>query len=265
MIPTDDGFLGRARRRIVSFVEEQVEEAGAEGGVVAMSGGVDSSLVAALAAEALGPSGVMGVSLPQSGISLSSDLDDARTFAEELGVEWGSSDVAEAVEATVSAGSELTEPTDRALVNVAPRVRMALTYFVANSRDMLVLGTGNRSELLLGYFTKHGDGAADVLPIGDLYKTQVFELARRAGVPESIVGKEPSAGLYRGQTDREELGFGYGEVDPVLGLIVDEGLGPAEAAERTGLSVDDVEVVLEMVESSRHKRMAPPTPGLEKG
>ncbi len=141
---------------------------------------------------------------------------------------------------------------------------MALTYFVANSRNLLVLGTGNRSELLLGYFTKHGDGAADLLPIGDLYKTQVFALGEHVGIPDDVLEKEPSAGLYPGQTDREELGFSYGEVDPALHLLFDCGLSVEETVSRTGLSPDEVESVLERVSANRHKTVAPPVPEISR-
>jgi len=262
LIDTGDKFLERCRGEATQFIEELVDEAGASGVVVAMSGGIDSSLVAALAAEALPESDIFGVGLPEGGTTPPGEMEDARDLAESLGVKWGSVDVAPAVDAVEAAGGELCEPNENARINVAPRVRMALTYFVANSRNLLVLGTGNRSERLLGYFTKYGDGAADTLPIGDLYKTQVFALADYLGLPEHLVEKEPSAGLYVGQTDAKELGFDYDELDPVLHLLYDEGYSVREAAEETLLSVDEVEAMRDRVERNQHKRESPPVPDL---
>ncbi|MBS1263488.1 MAG: NH(3)-dependent NAD(+) synthetase [Methanonatronarchaeales archaeon] len=262
MIRTGEEFCTDVSERIEDFIREVVEEAGARGAVVAMSGGVDSSLVAVLASKALARGRVFGIGLPGSGTGGESGPRGAENLAGRLGINWRSADIEAPVRELVRTGSELAEPTDRARINVAPRVRMALTYFVANSRDLLVLGTGNRSELLLGYFTKYGDGSADLLPIGGLYKTQVFALGEHVGVPEEVLEREPSAELYPGQVDRDEIGFGYGELDPVLHLLFDSGLSPEETASRTGLSLDGVESILEMVDSSRHKREFPPVPGI---
>lgn len=259
---TPERFLDEARSRITRFIDGAVEEAGAEGCVVAMSGGVDSSLVAALAAEADAGKSV-GLGLPQAGVTSEADARDAEELASELGLGWRSVDVGPAVTELEDIGREVTDPSRDSRVNIAPRVRMTVTYLVANEEDLLVLGTGNRSELLLGYFTKHGDGAADILPIGDLYKTQVFELAGSVGLPGRIIEKEPSAALYPGQTDESELGLPYSDLDGVLRLLVDEGFTSTEAAEETGLEVKRVRAVEERVVSNEHKRAFPQTPGLQ--
>lgn len=263
MIPRGDEFYEAAETRISDFILDRVEAAGAKGAVVALSGGVDSALVAALAEEALDPGDVVAIGLPAEGAGQMEALRDAEDLAERLGLDWRTCGVQGAVDAALRCGESLTDPDREARINVPPRIRMTLTYLVANAEDRLVLGTGNRSELLTGYFTKHGDGAADALPIGDLYKTQVFDLASRLYLPEKIREKEPSAGLYPGQTDRDELGIGYDELDPSLHLLCDRGEEPETVAEETGLTAERVREVADMVRTSRHKRNPPPTPGLD--
>lgn len=263
MIPRSDAFYDAAQERIAEFIRGRVESADASGVVVALSGGVDSALTAALAEDALGAEDVVAIGLPAEGAGQMEALRDAEHLADRLGLDWRTAGVQGAVDAVLQCGEALTDPDRGARINVPPRIRMTLTYLVANAEDRLVLGTGNRSELLTGYFTKHGDGAADLLPIGDLYKTQVFDLASRLYLPEKIREKEPSAGLYPGQTDREELGFGYDELDPALHLLCDRGEDAATVAEETGLTAERVREVADMVRSSRHKRSPPPTPGLD--
>lgn len=263
MIPTDPDFLEESLNQITEFISRQVEEAGADGVVVALSGGIDSALTAAVAVEALEPNHVTAVGLPDGDSGPQQEaIRDAEAIADSLGLELRTCDIRSTVNAVESCGAELTKPTKRALINVPPRVRMALTYFVANAEDRLVLGTGNRSELFTGYFTKHGDGAADLLPLADLYKTQVYALAERLGLPGHILEKEPTAGLYPGQTDREELGLSYDELDPVLHLLVDNGKTVEEVVAESGLSRDSVNRVQNLVDQSRHKRSLPPAPGI---
>jgi NAD+ synthase len=144
--------------------------------------------------------------------------------------------------------------------NLMPRIRMTILYYYANSLNMLVAGTGNRSELLIGYFTKYGDGGADILPIGGLYKTQVRQLASFLHLPERIVSKKPSAGLWPGQTDEEEIGIDYEIIDLILHGILDLGLGLETVVEQLGLTRDVVNKVMNMVRQTEHKRMMPPSP-----
>ncbi|HIP57929.1 MAG TPA: NAD(+) synthase, partial [Archaeoglobus profundus] len=137
------------------------------------------------------------------------------------------------------------------------RVRMTICYYYANSLGYLVAGTGNKSELMTGYFTKYGDGGVDFLPIGDLYKTEVFELAKYLGVPEKIIKKIPSAGLWAGQTDEDELGITYNKLDTILkGLEI--GYSPNEICKIYNVKEEDVRRVIHLIESSKHKRELPP-------
>jgi NAD+ synthase len=147
-----------------------------------------------------------------------------------------------------------------AVGNARARTRAVFNYLVANHENGLVLGTGNRTEALVGYFTKYGDGAVDCHPIGNLYKGQVRQLARHLGVAEDIVTKTPTAGLWEGQTDEGELGMGYDTLDAILALAVDGEMPPNAVARLVGVDEAEVERVRAMCERSEHKRRTPPSP-----
>ncbi len=241
---------------ITDFVAESVDEAGADGVVVGLSGGIDSATSSALAVEALGADNVHGLVMP-SEVSQDENMSDAEKHAENFGIEY---DVVE-IQPVVDEFLEGHDPDDNEAVgNLFARVRMCYNYLVANSQDMLVLGTGNRSEMLVGYYTKYGDGGVDILPIGGLYKTEVREVARRLGVDEEIIEKPPTAGLWEGQTDEEELGVTYDTLDEFLRAYIDEGATAEEAAEASEVSVETAQKLEEMYHASEHKRRTPPFP-----
>ena len=196
--------------RISTWIRERVEEAGAEGVVLGMSGGIDSSLTAVLAKMGLGD-GVLGVIMPCHNDPTGEE--HARRVAAKFGIETEYVDLTPVFDRLL----EALPSGDRVAVgNLKPRLRMAVLYYYANSRNYLVAGTGNRSELACGYFTKYGDGGADILPLGSLLKRQVRELARELGIPEEIIVKPPSAGLWEGQTDEGEMSISYDELDRAL-------------------------------------------------
>ena len=238
------------RRRIVEGLRKFLEEVGLNGFVLGMSGGVDSSLTAALAVEAVGPEKVKALLMPELGLSSPEGIRDAEEWAKALGIDY-----------TLIPINDFLGPLSRipwrrsevAVMNAKPRIRMLLLYDRANSEGLAVLGTGNRTELLLGYFTKHGDGACDLLPIGDLYKSQVWQLAEHVGVPERIVKKVPSAELAPGQTDEGEMGLSYRMADVVLHLCVDRG-EPPEKAIQLGIPGKMVSRILARVRANEHKR-----------
>lgn len=206
--------MNRAER-IVAWLRERVAAAGAGGLVVGLSGGIDSSLVAVLSKRAFADAS-LGVVL--SCHSLASDGEHARLAARACGlafVEVPLEPVYDTFLAQLGEGGE-GEGARLARANLKPRLRMAALYFQANRRGYLVAGTGNRSELELGYFTKYGDGGVDLLPLGRLVKSEVRELARQVGVPEEIIAKPPSAGLWEGQTDETEMGLSYADLDRYL-------------------------------------------------
>jgi NAD+ synthase len=250
--------LDATRDHIVSFIERVVDDADAEGAVIGLSGGIDSTTTAALAVEALGAERVHGLVMP-SEVNTDENMSDAERVAERLGIEYDVVDINPIAEAFFEAYPDATA--DRmATGNVRVRVRAVLNYFVANHEDRVVLGTGNRSEALTGYFTKYGDQAVDCNPIGNLYKQQVRQLAAALGLPRDLVMKTPSAEMWRGQTDEEEMGLGYDTLDAVLALHVDGPLSKAATVRELGVEPARVERVVDLYERSAHKRSMPPAP-----
>jgi NAD+ synthase len=230
----------KTAERISSWIRERVEEAGARGVVLGMSGGIDSSLTAVLAKMGLGD-GVLGVIVPCHGNP--TDVEHARRLAAEFGIETEYVELTPVFDCLV----EALPPGDRVAVgNLKPRLRMAVLYYYANSRNYLVAGTGNRSELACGYFTKFGDGGVDILPLGCLLKSQVRELARELGIPEEIITKPPSAGLWEGQTDEGEMGISYDELDSILVAI--------ESGDTGECDQQALARVQAMMAASQHKR-----------
>ncbi|MCS7131014.1 MAG: NAD(+) synthase, partial [Archaeoglobaceae archaeon] len=181
----------------------------------------------------------------EKGITAEEDVLDAINLARSLGIEFKIIEIRDIVEMLLA---KLGNGNKNAEINLKPRIRMLINYYYANSLNRLVVGTGNKSEISIGYFTKFGDGGVDIQPIGDLYKTEVFEFARFLGVPEKIIRKKPTAGLWVGQTDEGEIGLSYAELDGILKEI------------ERGVIRDDEKFikVLKMVENSRHKREMPP-------
>jgi NAD+ synthase len=184
-------------------------------------------------------------------------MQDARDLCERVDVEWREANIAPLV----------ADYTDRmpydvdvlSLGNLRARTRMVFCYLEANVYDGLVVGPDNRSEYLLGYFTKFGDGAADVRPLGDLYKTEVYDLAEHIGVDETFIEKTPTAELWAGQTDEGEIGAKYEDIDPFLRAYVDDEEGVEEAADTAGVEMETAERLADLVDGSSHKRAVPPT------
>ena len=239
---------------IVSFLAAQTKEAKAKGFVLGVSGGLDSAVVMRLCARAVGKENVLGLLMP-AGDSLKEDIDDAKMLCSLEGVEHEVLDISRPVDAFVKAVGGHVERLP--LGNIKARCRMVVLYYFANARNRLVAGTSNKSELMMGYFTKYGDGGADVEPLGDLYKTQVRQLAKRMGVPDRIIQKAPSAGLWKGQTDEGEMGITYERLDSILSGL-ELGFTVTDIAKRAETSVDEVSRIAGIVRSTSHKREMPP-------
>jgi len=227
--------------RIAAWIASAVKDAGLQGAVVGLSGGVDSAVVAALCREALGDR-VLGVLMPCE--SDPRDGEDALLVANTLGIETTTVRLDEVYQALARALPK--PPTGLAAANLKPRLRMTTLYCFANQRSYIVAGTGNKSELMAGYFTKYGDGSADILPLGELYKTDVRKLARELGIPAPVLEKAPSAGLWKGQTDEEEMGISYEELDRALQSI--------ESGRDSNVPVAIIEQVTLRIVASEHKR-----------
>jgi NAD+ synthase len=249
--------LDRYKKILVESIEKFVDTTGTKGAVFGLSGGVDSALVAVLGKMALKDK-LKALVIPETGVSKREDVKDALSLAKELGIPHRVIELRWVLNSVRAAYPELKDP-KRVLsrANLAPRMRMVFNYAVSNMEDLIVLGTGNKSELLLGYFTKYGDGGADFLPIGDLYKTQVRQLAQHLSIPNSIVNKPPSAGLWHGQTDEDELGESYENIDKVLFNLYDMDLSIEKASANLGLDIQTVERIDELVKKNAHKRKTP--------
>lgn len=253
-----DDELEARREHITGFIQAQMDAAGAENAVVAISGGVDSGLVAGLAADALGPERVHGLVMP-SEVNDEETMSDAVRVAERFEIPHDVIEVGPIVESFIEAYPEGRKHR-MAAGNVRVRTRAVLNYLVANAENGLVIGTGNRTEALIGYFTKYGDGAVDCHPIANLYKQQVRQLARHVGVPESVAARTPTAGMWVGQTDEEELGIEYDTLDSILALHVEGGVPASATAREIGVEGPAVERVRNLYEHSAHKRQVPPGP-----
>ncbi len=239
---------------LTKFIKDEVEKIGFQRVVVGLSGGVDSSTSAFLAARALGKENVWGIIMPYK----SSNPDSAR-HAEGVVVETGIN--CETVEITPMVDAYLAENSDADNTrrgNVMARQRMIVLYDKSAEHKALVLGTGNKTEALLGYTTLWGDMACAINPLGDLYKTQVRQLAAHLGVPEEIVSKPPSADLWAGQTDEDELGFTYEEVDRLLFLMVDKCFTVAELLD-AGYEENFIRDVFARIQNTQYKRRMPVT------
>jgi len=241
-----------ARRWLVSFLKDEVvTRRGFKKGIVGLSGGVDSSLTAFLAAEALGRENVIGVRMPYR-TSQRESLEHAQLVIDKLGIQAVTVDISDAVDAYVkSVGG--ADP--NRLGNVMARERMIVLFDLSAKHNALPLGTGNKSERLLGYFTWHADDAPPVNPLGDLFKTQVWALARHVGVPEVIVTKPATADLIEGQTDEGDFGISYPKADRILYYLL-RGFRPEQVAAH-GFTPAEVELVRKRLESTHWKRRLP--------
>ena len=196
----------------VEFVRNLLRESGAKGVVFGNSGGKDSALVGTICKAAC--DNTIGVIMPcGTSVNYGSDTEDALRLAEQMGIETRTVDITSTRDAAIASLAGVTELNSAAITNMAPRLRMLTLYSLAASENLLVAGTGNKSEIFMGYFTKWGDGASDFDPIADLTVTEVYEFMAYLDLPMSIQKKAPSAGLFEGQTDEKEMGVSYAAID----------------------------------------------------
>ncbi len=237
---------------LINFIKEETEKTGFSNLVVGLSGGIDSALSAVLAVKALGPDKLFAFALPYKTSSHES-LDDAKLVADTFGINLQIIDItpyADAFFNTIDVDSKLR------MGNVMARMRMVTLFDMSSKYRALVLGTSNKTELLLGYGTWYGDLASAINPIGDLYKTQVWELSKYLGIPYRLIEKKPTADLWVGQTDEDELGFSYKEVDRLLYHMIDERMSKAELIS-LGFKEDFILNVAERIRKNQFKRQLP--------
>jgi len=235
-----------------NFIRDAVSKAKAKGVVIGLSGGIDSAVVTKLCADALGPGNVLNVFMP----SRVTPPEDYKTTSELSGM-WGTEyrvvDVGPAVDALAAVLlSDAETPLERG--NISARCRMIVLYNLAKKRQYLVMGTSNQSEIMMGYFTKFGDGACDVTPLANMYKTEVRQIAALIGVPQPIIDKPPSAGLWEGQTDESEMGIRYEDLDRIL-YDMEQDMSDSQIASDTGLPKERVSDIRRQVEMMEHKRL----------
>jgi len=237
---------------LVDFIRSEINSAGFSRAVVGVSGGVDSALTCFLAAEALGPENVLAIFMPYKTTSVDS-REHAALVIEATGAREQTVDITPLVTPLFDGFPEV-EKIRRG--NMMARMRMIVLYDQSAAYKSLVVGTGNKTEILLGYTTLYGDSACAINPLGDLYKTQILQLARAVGVPEPIVSKPPSADLWEGQTDEDELGFTYDDVDRLLLLLIDQGRS-AQACVDAGFDEKFVQKVVERIQRNKFKSLLP--------
>jgi len=247
--------------RLARFIRIQAELARAKQLVVGMSGGLDSSVTAALCAIAVGGSKVLGLSMPENETFKPGNIEDGRKVARQFRVRFEVIDITPFQD--VARTMLNPDPSNRRIArgNIKARLRATILYYKANVSDGLVIGTGDKSEVMLGYFTKYGDGACDVLPLGDVYKTSVKDIAKHLNLPRRIYTKTPSPDLWPGQTAEKELGLSYDTIDQILWGL-ERWLNPKEIANDLSLPISMVTRVRNRWLASEHKRRMPLTPKL---
>ena len=244
---------------IIDFIKGVVKDTGCKGIVVGASGGLDSAVTTKLCADAIGPRNVLSLFMPSS---VTSQAD--RILTEDLSRKWGTAYEAICIQPAVDAFTKMLLSDNRMpleMGNITARCRMTALYNRAKKADLLVAGTTNRSEYMMGYFTKFGDGSADFVPIIDLYKTQVWQAAEIIGVPREIIEKVPSAGLWEGQTDEDEMGITYCALDVILDGIT-FGRHDSGIAEDAGVEISKVMEIKGRVSAMAHKRAPPYRPDI---
>jgi len=269
----------RVKKVLVEFIRKRIENSEFQRAVLGLSGGIDSTVVAYLAVEALGdPHDVYALILPYRSYQ-SESVKDARLIVRKLGINSQIIKIDPMIEEYFMKfsykriphhalpGSDASQVKTLEYVrrgNKMARERMSILYDWALSLRGLVLGTSNKTELSMGYFTKYGDGGVDLEPLGDLYKTQVRQLARYLGVPEPIINRRPSAGLWPGQTDEGELGISYDELDKMLYCMLEKKYSIKKLL-TLGFSIENIEKVKNFVKNSKHKRRLPPVARIRQG
>lgn len=242
-----------AEEILTAFIKTEIERSGFQRAVIGISGGVDSSLSCSLAASALGPENVLALHMP-AGSTPQEATQHAMNVVEQTGVQHKTIDIAPMLEPIFE---RLPEAGKVRQGNIMARMRMILLYDQSADFDALVVGTSNKTEILLGYTTLYGDNACALNPLGDLYKTQIWQLAEAVNIPPEIVSKPPSADLWPGQTDEGELGFTYSHVDKLLYLLVDQRYSPDECVTE-GFDEIFVDEVVRRIQRHQFKRMLPP-------
>ncbi len=240
------------KNRIEKFLVNEVNQSGSKGVIFGLSGGIDSAVIAALCSNVLKEKS-LALIMPDSKITPEKDTEDGIRLAKNLGIEYKMIDI----NSIHTEFSKSLEDDDFALGNLKARIRASILYYYATVNKYLVLGTSDKSEFLIGYFTKYGDGAADLEPIVSIYKTQLREFAKILDVPSDVITKKSSPHLWADHTAEDELGITYEEIDSILYCLIDKGISLQETAKVTQIDEKSVNKVNDLYKKSEHKRVLP--------
>lgn len=255
----------KTKDKITDFIKKMKLESNVKRIVIGLSGGLDSTVVAYLLKEAIGSENILGIHM-NSSTTPNEDKIHSRLIAENLNIEYIEIAIDELSNDFIKIFTnpkfeiENIESKKIAKGNLTARIRMSILYYYANLNNFIVVGTSNRSELLIGYFTKYGDGAADILPIANIYKSQLKKLAIEWNIPEEIIKKPPRAGLWEEQTDEGEIGFSYEVLDKMLYLIIDKRLDNDSISKEMNISTKEINRIRDKVKNNKHKLQFPPSP-----
>ena len=238
--------------RIQDGLKQSIEETDSKGVIFGLSGGIDSAVIAYLCNNAIKEK-TLAVIMPDSKISPESETNDALKIVDSLGIDYKLLDI----NSIHKEFNMVLEPEDKALGNLRARIRMNILYYYANLKNLVVLGSSDKSEFNIGYFTKFGDGAADTLPIVSLYKTQVRELAKHLGIDEKIITKKSSPHLWPNHEAEHEIGVEYEQIDSILYCLIDKKLSVEDTAKESQIDIKIVEKIYSMYKNSEHKRINP--------
>jgi len=240
----------KIKESIESALEKKLLESDCDGIIFGLSGGIDSAVVTCLCSNVL-KNKSLALVMPDSQISPKDETEDALKLVKNLGIEYKLIDI----NLIHNQYSKILEPNDLALGNLRARIRANILYYYANAKNLLVVGTSDKSEYLIGYFTKFGDGSADILPIASLYKTQVRKFAKLLNVPDSIIAKKSSPNLWKDHIAEEELGLSYEIIDSVLYCIFNKKFSIDETVAKTGADKNSVDKIYQLYKKSQHKRI----------
>jgi NAD+ synthase len=243
---------GNIQHNIETFLQNQVSQKKTDGVVFGLSGGIDSAVVAHLCSKVF-KKNALALVMPDSVISPSSDTGDALKIIGDIGIDYKLIDI----NTIHKRYANYLEPGELALGNLRARIRSNIIYYYANLKNLLVLGTSDKSEYLIGYFTKFGDGSADILPIVSLYKTQLREFAKTINIPNNIIMKKSSPNLWKDHDAEKEIGNSYEEIDSILYCLIDKKLSINETVQKTEISRKSIEKIYQMYQNTQHKRILP--------
>ena len=239
---------------IIDFIRNEVTTADSQGVVLGLSGGIDSSVALYLATKALGNNRVLGLILPDKKVSQQNDIDDAIELSQKVGINYHIIDITEIKQKYID-----RLPKEKISIgNLTARIRMNFIYYYANIEHKLVLGTSDKSELMIGYFTKFGDGAADILPLADIYKTEVRKLAKYLNLPKKILLKKSSPSLWKDQTAEDEIGMNYEKIDTILKNLAENiSENTNKYLLKKGIDKNDILFVKHLLSKNKHKITLP--------